>query len=138
MDGSAGVVVDNGLIAEVDDVHSPIWASHHLDGTEPQVSAGDEFLLLATVLLGGLKGYAILDDIEVSDNIEGGFAGEIAEFPFLRPGTAFINNGPCSSGVASDLIDLHVGLLFPLHGGESASAGEEAVGATDSGQFPFG
>ena len=136
--GAAGVVVNDGLIAEIDDVERTIGADAILDGAEPEVLAADELGLLAAGLALRFVGDAIGLDHEVADDVQRGLGGEVAVVPLRGPGTAFINGATCGGGVAADLVDLHIGLLLPMHGGIRRLFRQHAVGAHDAGQLAFG
>ncbi len=114
---AASVVVNNGLITEIDDIHGPIGPNHHFNGPEPQIRAGNEFRLFPIHLFGGGKGNAIPLHEEVADYVQGRLGSEIAVIPLFWPSPAFVDDGTGTGCVAANLVNLYIGLLLPLHGG---------------------
>ena len=56
----------------------------------------------------------------------------IAVIPFFWPSSAFIDDRASSGSVSTNLVDLNVGLLFPLHGGICTFPGKKAMGSTQA------
>ena len=135
---AAGVIVNDGLIAEIDDVERSVRTRADLDGAEPKVAAADELRFLATGFLGGRVGDAVGLHMELADDVEGRLGGEVGIVPLVRPSAAFVDHASGTGGIATDLIDLHVGLLLPVHGGICGCTIEEAVGADHARELAFG
>ncbi|CAB4583847.1 unannotated protein [freshwater metagenome] len=138
VDRAAGVVVNDGLIVEVDDIQCAVGANAVFDRAEPQVLAAHELGFLATGLFVSLVADSLLLDELVMHDVERGFGGEVAVVPLRGPRAAFIDGATGGGGEIADLVDLHIGLLRPRHGGEGLLAADHAFPARGAGDFAFG
>ena len=136
--GAAGVIVNDGLIAEIDDIQRAIGTDADFDGAEPETLAADELGLLAARLAVGFERDAGGLDHEVADDVQRGLGGEVAVVPLRRPGAAFIDGATGGGGVAADLVDLDVSLLLPMHGRIGGLFRQHAVRADNARQFALG
>src|ERR1044071_3022452 len=73
--GAAGVVMDGGLVVEVDDVEGAIGADARMDGAEPEVGAGDELGFFAAWFLCGDEGDAVRFEPVILHEGYGGVGG---------------------------------------------------------------
>ena len=132
------VVVDDGLIVEIDDIKRTIGTDAILDGTEPEVFAADELGFFATGFFVRFIADAVFLDELVMHDVQRGLGGEVAVVPLLRPGTAFIDGTTRGGGEAADKVDLHVGLLGPGHEREGLLTSDHAFVAGGAGDLAFG
>jgi hypothetical protein len=109
------------LVVEVDHVERAVGADAGLDRPEPEVGAADKLGLLAALFLGDVVAYAVATDELVMDDIERGFAGEVAVVPRRGPSAALVNRAPGGGGEAADLVDLRIGLLRAKSSRETCS-----------------
>ena len=125
--GPAGVVVHDRLIVKIDEVECAIGTDAGFDGAEPEVGTADELGFLASFFLGYSVTYTVGFDKFVMDDVERGLGGEVTIIPLGGPGPAFVDGATGGGGEATDLVDLHVGLLGPFDGGEGALIGDHAL-----------
>ena len=135
---AAGVVVNDGLVVEIDDVERAVRADAVFNGAEPQIGAANKFLFFAALFFFDAVADAIAADELVVDDVERGLAGEVAVIPFFRPGAAFVNRATRGGGEAADLVDLRIGLLGPRHRGERELVGDHPFPGRDAGEFALG
>ena len=116
--GAACIVVDGGLVIEIDDVKGAIGTDADFDGSEPEVFGGDEFCFFATWFFCGGVAESVWGEEGVVDDVDGGFGDEVAVVPFGGPSASVIDGCACGGGEGADPIDLAVGFLGPGHLGE--------------------
>jgi hypothetical protein len=95
---AAGVVVNDGLVVEIDDVERAVGADAVFDGAEPQIGAANKFRFFAAFFFFDAVAHTIAADELVVDDVERGLAGEVAVIPFFRPGAAFVNRATRGGG----------------------------------------
>ena len=69
VNGAAGVVVNDRLVAEIDKVDRSIWAGHHFDGAKPEIVAADELSFFATSFFRCSVRDPVFGDIEVTNDV---------------------------------------------------------------------
>ena len=129
MVGAAGVVVDDGLVVKIADIHRTIGTGADLDRTPPLVRAADEFRFLPAGQLVGLIAGGLGRQALMVDQVDGGFGGEVVAVVFGRPGAAVINHGSGSGGEVTHPVNLHVGKVFILDGRVALLAADDGVEA---------
>ena len=123
----ARVVVDDGLVVEVDDVERAVGTDARFDRAEPHVAAAHELGLLAALLFFGRVADTVGLHELVMHDVERRLAGEVAVAPLLRPRAAVVDRASGGGGELADLIDLDVGLLRPRHARIRRLAGDHAL-----------
>src|SRR3984957_802864 len=117
---AARVVVDDGLVIEIEDVERAVGTDTLVDGTEPEVAAGDEFFFEAVGIFTGDIGDAFGREKILVDDVDGRLGNVIGVIVFVRPRAAVVDAGARGGGEIADPIDLHISLLGPRHHGKAA------------------
>ena len=112
---AARVVVDHGLVVEIDDVKGAVGTDARLDRTPPVIFPLHELRLLAAFFLRRVEGHAVLRHELVVDDVDRRLGGEIAAVPFFRPRATLVDRAARRRSELSHLIDLHVSLLVIRH-----------------------
>src|SRR5882757_4622216 len=79
--GAAGVVVDDGLVVEIEDVERAVGADAGFNGAEPHVLAANELRLLAARLLVPRVAAALRVEETLVDEIDRGLGAEVTAVP---------------------------------------------------------
>ena len=131
----AGVVVNDRLVVEIDDVECAVGADAGFDRAEPEVRAAHELGFLAARFARGVVAHTGRLHELVVDDVERGLAGEVAVVPLRGPGAAFVDRAAGGGGEATDLVDLHISLFGPLQCRERALIRDHALPRGRAGQL---
>ena len=138
VNGATGVVVDDCLVIEIDDVQRAIGPDAILDRAKPEIGAADKLGFLATLFFG----HGITDAIGsyklMMDDVERGLSREVTVIPLGWPGASFIDGAARGRGEATHLVNLRVRLLRPGHRGERALIDDHPLGGCRAGDFAEG
>ena len=138
VNGAAGVVVDDRLVIEIDDVQGAIGPDAILDRAKPEIGAADKLGFLAPLFFGHGITDALGSDELMMDDVERGLRREVTVIPWGWPGASFIDGAARGGGEATDLVDLRVRLLRPSHGGKGRLIDDHALGGCRAGDFAEG
>ena len=135
---ATGIIVNDGLIAEIDNVERTVRTCAHLNGTKPEILAANELCFFPAGFLSRCVSHARRLEIEMTDDVDGGLGREIAVVPLGWPCPSLVDDGSSTSRVPPDLIDLDIGLLLPAHGGHGRRTRKQAMRAGDTRQLALG
>ena len=112
---AARVVVNHGLVVEIDDVKRAVGTDARLDRTPPVIFPLHELGFLAAFFLLRVERHAVGCRELVVHDVDRRLGGEVAAVPFFRPRATLVDRAPGGGGERTDLINLHVGLLIVVH-----------------------